>query len=71
MKKILAYLGCVLSTWAGIWFALIADVSDKSPYDQGGLSIIAAFLFCAAILFAGWGNSLTWKGQEKKSGGKR
>ena len=65
MKKILAYLGCVLTTWGGLWFALIANVSENSPYDQGGLSVLAALLFAAAILFAGWGQSLNWKGGRK------
>ena len=61
MKKILSYIGCAVTAWAGLYFAVIADVSDNKPYDQGGLSIIAAILFCASILFAGYGNSTKWK----------
>ena len=65
MKKIIAIICCVLTAWGGLWFALIANVSDHSPYDQGGLSVLAALLFAASILFAGWGQSLNWKGGRK------
>lgn len=64
MKKAIAYIGCVASTWAGLWLALIADVTDDS-LGQGGLSLIAAVLFCIAVLFAGYGNSQTWKKGKK------
>ena len=64
MKKILCYIFCALFAWAGLWLALIADVSDDSPLCQGGLSILSAVLFCIALLFAGYGNSLVWKGRK-------
>ena len=66
MKKALAYIGCVSFTWCGAYAALIANVSDDHPYDQGGLSLIAVILFCAALLCAGYGNSITWKGKKKE-----
>lgn len=64
MKKALCYLGCALCTWSGLWVALIAAISDDSPLAQGGMSIAAALLFCAAILIAGYGNSLKWRNRD-------
>ena len=62
MKKIFAYLLTAVFAYAGIWLAFIANVSDAEPLSQGGLSILAAVTLCAAIVCAGWGNSLKWKG---------
>lgn len=63
MKKILAYLLTAAFTFAGLWLALIANVEDAEPLSQGGLSILAALSFSAALLCAGWGNSLKKEGR--------
>ena len=68
MKKLLSYIGCAVFVWAGLYFTLIADALDSSPYDQGGLSLLAALLFGAAFLCAGYGNSITWDGEKKYRG---
>lgn len=65
MKKILAILLCVIFTYSGLWLALIAEVNDAKPFDQGAQSIGAALLLAAAVLCAGWGQSLTWSGTKK------
>ena len=70
MKKALAYIGTVILTWAGLWLALFVNIAEHDPYGQGGLSVLSAILFAAALLCAGYGNSITWKG-ETKSGGRR
>lgn len=66
MKKTISYIACAIFAWAGLWVAVVADVSDDSPFDQGGLSILSAVLFCIAILIAGYGNSITWKGKRRQ-----
>lgn len=65
MKKAISYIACALFTWGGLWLALIANVMDDAPFDQGGLSLLSAIAFCVALLFAGYGNSITWKGEKK------
>lgn len=65
MKKLFALLLCVIFTYAGLWLALIAEVNDAHPFDQGAQSIGAALLFASALLCAGWGQSLTWSGKKK------
>ena len=62
MKKLLAIILTTAFVCSGLWLALFAAVDDSHPLAQGGLSILAAVAFCAALLCAGWGNSLTWKG---------
>lgn len=61
MKKVFAFLGMTLCTAAGLWLALIAGAS--SPAGEMALALSAAVLFCAAILCAGYGNSI--KGGQK------
>lgn len=62
MKKALSIILTAALAWAGLWLALIADVNDHETLGQGGLALLAAVCFCGAILAAGWGNSLNWKG---------
>ena len=62
MKKALAILRTAALTFAGLWLALLAEFNDNAPLAQGGQALLAAVLFSLAILAAGWGNSLKWKG---------
>lgn len=56
MKKILAIIGVVITTWGGLWLAILGKTTEI-PAAQFGYAMGAALLFCAALLFAGWGNS--------------
>ena len=64
MKKILCYFAFAAFVWAGLFLALVADVTDDSPLSQGGLSLLAAVSICIAILFMAKGNELPWKGKK-------
>ena len=62
MKKLLAYFLCAIATFIGCWcllFVMALDYSERTPYAFG-----ASIAFIVALLFAGWGNSLTWRGKE-------
>lgn len=61
MKKLLAILLTVAFTAAGFWLALVAQFDNLHPLSQGGKALLSAILFSAALLCAGWGNSLKWK----------
>lgn len=65
LKKILAYIGCAIATWGGLWFVFLAktvpDAKTAALYIFG-----AAIAFLLAILCAGYGNSLIWPGKEKE-----
>ena len=65
MKKLLAIILTAVFVFGGLWLTLFASVDDSHPLAQGGLSILAAVAFCVALLCAGWGNSLTWKGGQR------
>lgn len=65
MKKALCILGCAICTTAGLWMALLIDGKADSAFDDGALCIFSALAFAAALLFAGAGNSITWKGEPK------
>ena len=65
MKKIFAILLCAALTYSGFWLALIAEMNDAKPFDQGAQSVGAALLFAFAILAAGWAQSMPWKKGKK------
>ena len=66
IKKLAYALAFVVFLWAGMYVALIADVTEDSPYEQGALAISAAVLICIAILFCGYSNSIPWNKKDEK-----
>ena len=63
IKKILAYIGCAVATWGGMWLVFLGKVTNSAK--EAGLYILgAAIVFIIAIILAGYGNSLEWKEEE-------
>ena len=65
MKKLFAYLLCLVATFGMCWCGIISISmpygNERAPYAFG-----ACIGFLIALLCAGWGNSLTWEGQRKE-----
>jgi len=61
MKKFTGYLLSAVFTFCGLWLALIAEVTDDKPVDQGGIALLAAMAFCVSLLFAGIAGSVKCK----------
>ncbi len=65
LKKILGAIGFMVFLWFGMYFALIAEITqDKSMWpfkDDSMFGLVAAILFFIAVLFLGYSNSIPWK----------
>ena len=56
IKKIIAAILLVIFSFSGLWLAILAKI-EEVPVKQFWFCIMAALLFCAAILCAGYGQS--------------
>lgn len=65
MKKIIALVLCTLTAYAGLWLGMLAEFNNDHPLAQGGQAVLAALLFTASLLCAGWFNSLKAKGGQR------
>ena len=65
VKKTIAYIVSAAFVLAGIWLALIAEVSEDDPIDQGSLALLAAIAFCVALLFAGLAGTIKCRKDKK------